>query len=136
MASDTGKPTSPIHREAHPMPQLQIKTAMVQHDLASLNPHEGQGPAYSRLLTCSTYLLYLRGYPTTVRSAIVCPIYKKDDHKDSWNYRPASLTAIVCKLMETALKGDILNHHHHTAALSAAQHGFIPHRSCLQPPCC
>ncbi len=33
--------------------------------------------------------------------------------------------------METALKGAILNHLQQTAALSAAQHGFIPHRSCL-----
>ncbi len=33
--------------------------------------------------------------------------------------------------METALKGAILNHLQQTAALSAAEHGFIPHRSCL-----
>ncbi len=33
--------------------------------------------------------------------------------------------------METALKGAILNHRRQTAALSAAQYGFIPHRVCL-----
>ncbi len=33
--------------------------------------------------------------------------------------------------METALKGAILNHLQQTAALSAAQHGFIPHLYCL-----
>ncbi len=33
--------------------------------------------------------------------------------------------------METVLKGAILNHLQHTAALSGAQHGFVPRRSCL-----
>ncbi len=42
---DTDKPTPPIHREAQPMPPLHIETAVVQHALASLNPHKGQGPA-------------------------------------------------------------------------------------------
>ncbi len=59
----------------------------------------------------------------------MCPIYKKGDREDPGNYHPVSLTSIVCKLMETALEGAILNHLQQTAALSAVQHGFIPHRS-------
>ncbi len=61
----------------------------------------------------------------------MCPVFKKGDPEDPGNYRPVSLTSIVCKLMETALKGAILNHLQQTAALSAAQHGFISHRSCI-----
>ncbi len=41
---DTGKPTPTIHREAHPIPPLQIETDVVQHVLASLNHHKGQRP--------------------------------------------------------------------------------------------
>ncbi len=33
--------------------------------------------------------------------------------------------------METVLKWAITNHLQQTSALSAAQHGFIPHHSCL-----
>ncbi len=44
---------------------------------------------------------------------------------------PNSLTSAVCKLMETVLKGAILNHLQHAAALSAAQHCFVPRYSCL-----
>ncbi len=42
--------------------------------------------------------------PDDWRSAIVCPIFKKGDREDPGNYRPVSVTSIVCKLMETALK--------------------------------
>ncbi len=59
----------------------------------------------------------------------MCPFFKKGE--DQGNYLPVSLTSIVCKLRETALKGDILNNLQQTAALSAAQHVFIPPRSRL-----
>ncbi len=61
----------------------------------------------------------------------MCPIFKKGGREEPGNNRPVSLTSIVCKLMETALKEAISDHFQQTAALSALQLGSIPHRSCL-----
>ncbi len=57
--------------------------------------------------------------------------FKISDREDPGNNRPVSLTSIVCKLMETALKGAILNHLQQTEELSAALHGFIKQRACF-----
>ncbi len=42
--------------------------------------------------------------PDDWRTAIVCPIYKKGNREDLGNYRPVSLTSVVCKVRETVLK--------------------------------
>ncbi len=56
----------------------------------------------------------------------MCPIYKKGNREDPGNYHPISLTSIVCKLMETALKAPILSHVQQTATLSAVQFHSTP----------
>ncbi len=130
------------------MPPLQIETAMLQHTHASLNTHKEQGPdslhpavlkaipplvgqPLTELLNLS---LASAEVPDDCMSAIARPIYNKVDRGDPGNYCPLSLTSIVCKLIETTLKGTILNHLQQTAALFAAQYGFIPHRFCLSNP--
>ena len=47
------------------------------------------------------------------------------------NYRPISLTSIVCKLLESIIRDEFLNHLILNSLLNPAQHGFVPHRSCL-----
>ncbi len=90
------------------MPPLQIETAVVQHALASLNPHKGQGPdslhpavfkAIATLVAQPPSDLFNLSLvsakaPDDWRSAIVCPIFKKGDRENPGNYRPVSLTSI------------------------------------------
>ena len=42
------------------------------------------------------------------KDAIITPLHKKGEKEFSCNYRPASLTSIVCKVMESIIKDDIL----------------------------
>ena len=47
------------------------------------------------------------------------------------NYRPVSLTSIVCKLMESILKDAIVEHLKQQCILNNSQHGFLAGKSCL-----
>ncbi len=69
--------------------------------------------------------------PQDWRKAIICPIFKKGDPEDASNYRPVSLTSVLCKIFEQLLKKALLLFLTETRSLSPSQHGFLPRRSCL-----
>ena len=48
----------------------------------------------------------LSGLPSVWKSAIVTPVFKKGSASSVTNYRPISLTCIVCKIMETIIKNN------------------------------
>ena len=68
--------------------------------------------------------------PSTWRKALVVPIFMKDSKSDASNYRPISLTSVLCKLCEHILHSTILTHLSNHKILSDAQHGFRKRRSC------
>ena len=61
--------------------------------------------------------------PDGWKVANVTAIFKKGKRTDPGNYRPVSLTAIVCKLMETLVRDHVILNDH--------QHGFRAGRSCV-----
>ena len=67
--------------------------------------------------------------PADWKLAWVSPVFKKGSKNKAENYRPISLTSIVCKLMETFVKDAIMEHLVIENLLSAKQFGFIPGRS-------
>ena len=67
--------------------------------------------------------------PADWKLAWVSPVYKKGSKNKAENYRPISLTSIVCKLMETFVKNAIMEHLVIENLLSKKQFGFIPGRS-------
>ena len=67
--------------------------------------------------------------PDDWRMAFVTAIYKKGPQNRPENYRPISLTSIICKIMEKLLKEAIMKHVLENNLLSKYQHGFIPGRS-------
>ena len=69
--------------------------------------------------------------PTTWKDANVTPIYKKGAKSDPGNYRPISLTSIVCKIMESIIRDEVMTHLKENDLLTCNQHGFVPKRSCL-----
>ena len=68
--------------------------------------------------------------PSTWRKALVVPIFKKGSKSDASNYRPISLTSVLCKLCEHILHSTILTHLANHKILYDAQHGFRKRRSC------
>ena len=66
--------------------------------------------------------------PNDWKHAIFSAIYKKRPRTFASNYRPISLTSIICKLMETFVKCELMTHLINENLLSTKQHGFISGR--------
>ncbi len=74
---------------------------------------------------CEGYL------PECWREANITPIYKnKGTRSHPTNYRPVSLTSIICKMMESLIKDAIIDHLKSNHLLYKYQHAFIGKRSC------
>ena len=69
--------------------------------------------------------------PSIWKKANVVPIYKcKGDKKMPNNYRPVSLTCILCKIMESIIRDELMHYLNENKYLSEYQHGFMSKRSC------
>jgi len=69
-------------------------------------------------------------FPSAWRKANVTPIFKKGCRTDPSNYRPISLTSVVCKLMESIVRDAIMFHFSSNDLLAPQQHGFVPRKAC------
>ena len=69
--------------------------------------------------------------PSSWKSAIVTPVFKKGSSSDPANYRPISQTSVFCKLMERAVTEDITNYMLKNNLISSQQHGFLTKQSTL-----
>ena len=69
--------------------------------------------------------------PADWRCANVTPIFKKGTKSNPGNYRPVSLTSVICKLMERIVKDAMRDHVMTHSLLNQSQHGFIPKKLCL-----
>ena len=73
--------------------------------------------------------IYQECIPTVWKNAVVIPLHKKGSVHLSENYRPISLTCILCKLFETLLREHILSYV--SGVIANKQHGFTMGKSCL-----
>ena len=70
--------------------------------------------------------------PLEWKEANSIPLFKKGSRNKSVNYRPVSLTYVICKLLETVIRDhmmDILLVKH--KLINTSQHGFLKARLCL-----
>ena len=68
--------------------------------------------------------------PQDWREASVVPLFKKGDKHQPANYRPVSLTSVVCKLLEHVVHSSVMKHFETHSILKDNQHGFRKKRSC------
>ena len=68
--------------------------------------------------------------PTDWTKANVSPVFKKGSKSDPANYRPISLTCILCKVMEHIIASKLTQHLNQHNILYDLQHGFRDRRSC------
>ena len=69
--------------------------------------------------------------PNDWKLANVTPIFKKGCKSQPGNYRPISLTSIVCKLMESVIRDKIVHFMETNDIINDSQHGFRNKRSCV-----
>ena len=117
----------------------------VLKSLQSLNVNKSSGPdgVHPRILKelahqlCyPLYKLFCRSMkegkvPRKWKEAEVRPIFKKGKKSTPGNYRPVSLTSILCKIMEGFVRESLYSHLIDNDLLSPHQFGFCKGRSCL-----
>ena len=77
------------------------------------------------LATIYAHSLEERVVPKDWRCANVTPIFKKGSKSLAGNYRPVSLTCILCKVMESIIRDAIVKHLAENKLLLPSQHGFM-----------
>ena len=127
------------------MEKLVIEPIKVKKLLSNLNQNKSMGPdnLHPKLLKIleensdfvnALTLLFNKCVeqeciPAIWKNAVVIPIHKKGSVHLPENYRPVSLTCILCKLYETLLREHILSYV--TDVITDKQHGFTIGKSCL-----
>ena len=140
-------PLTPEHdksQEVPDIPVLEFTTKGVEKLLTSLDPSKACGPdnlsprvlkelapdiapAVTRIFNVS----YSTGkVPDDWRHANVVPAYKKGKKTLPVNYRPISLTCVLCKLFEHCVTKHIMQHCEKHNILYPLQHGFRSQLSC------
>ena len=126
------------------MLHLEITEAMVKKKLDALNPNKSAGPdgLHPRVLselsevinkplaTIMQKSLTEEQLPQSWKDAHISPVFKKGSKSQRSNYRPISLTSVVCKQMEAIIRDHITTHIDTNGLLSNYQHGFVSGRSC------
>ncbi|CAF0808212.1 unnamed protein product, partial [Brachionus calyciflorus] len=69
--------------------------------------------------------------PSAWRHANITPIFKKGKRNIPSNYRPISLTSIICKVMEKIIKKVMVDFLDNGNLINKNQHGFVKFKSCM-----
>ena len=76
-------------------------------------------------------LLSVACVPEVWKSAVITPFHKKGPPSVLSNYRPISITCVLCKLLERIVVNRIYSHLAENNFLCTEQHGFVRGRSTL-----
>ena len=69
--------------------------------------------------------------PSEWKEANITQLFKKGSRNKPENYRPVSLTSVVCKLLETLIRDHMVEFLVKHKLIKTSQHGFLKARSCL-----
>ena len=68
--------------------------------------------------------------PDLWRKANIVPLFKKGCKLEPSNYRPISLTSVVCKVMERIIRDEIMNYLLQHNLIVKQQNGFVNNKNC------
>ena len=69
--------------------------------------------------------------PKRWREANITPIFKKGSRIEAANYRPVSLTSVVCKLIKGIIRDRFMDHLVNNELISKDQQGFVRKKACV-----
>ena len=131
------------HRTAVMMPDISITREDVVDEIKSINKDKSCGPDEIEIKMLQELIDFVAdpianllkksfdqgALPNDWREAIVTPVFKKGAKNIAVNYRPISLTSILCKILESIIKKQIVKHFIDEKLFANEQHGFIKGRS-------
>ena len=126
------------------VPPIKVNRKGVQKLLKDIKPHKATGPdnipgrllkeAAEELAPGLAHIFQISidngKIPLDWKSALVTPVFKKGNRSTPSNYRPISLTSIVCKILEHVIHSSVISHFEKNSILTDCQHGFRKRRSC------
>lgn len=144
------EPFGPLEEDCYKEPtsligDLEITEEDIKSNLLKINKSKAMGPdgvhpkllatlAQNSQFVSAITLLFRKCYessniPAEWKTANVRALHKKGSKTDPSNYRPISLTCIICKVYEKFIRTHILKHV--LSKITNKQHGFIFGKSCL-----
>ena len=143
-SQDMSQPPDDIRNKYPNMPDLKISVNGIIKLLQGLKPDKTPGPDQIRPLLLQKLCLEIvpilqvifsksleeGSLPSEWLKANVSPIFKKGEKSDPSNYRPISLTCILCKIFEHIVASNVVKHLDVNQILYDLQHGFRSKRSC------
>ena len=128
----------PKHLTTDQLKKFQVTKEEVLKELKNLKPNKAPGidGLHPRILkeladelALPLTLIYLKSLssealPDHWLQAIITPIYKKGSKTAAENYRPVSLTSILCKILEKIIVKQIIKHITVNELATSRQHGF------------
>ena len=131
------------------MPRIEVTLQGVLNLLKSQNEDKAAGPddIHPKLLKetanemAPVFTHFLKqslssgSIPEDWEIATICPLHKKGDKSIPENYRPVSLTSIVCKMMEHIIGSNIMKHLESHNIITKKQHAFRKYHSCETQLC-
>lgn len=140
----TNVPSFPLRTDAT-LTDIVISEETIRKELNKLNVSKSCGPdgihprllrELSNELALPLKILFEKTMaegklPHGWKRAEVKPIFKKGEKTKPGNYRPVSLTSIICKVFESIVRDALNNHLAEHDLLSKNQYGFTAGRSCV-----
>ena len=137
-------PTLPHYQINNPLTQCSLTFEKVKQEIEKLNISKAAGPdqlhpkiihTLRDTLTEPIYIIFNKSLtegklPIQWKEAYIKPIFKKGSKHQTSNYRPVSLTAVCCKILERIIRKDIMSHLEGNKLITEHQHGFRSGMSC------
>ena len=123
--------------------KINLQASGITKLLKDLDPSKAAGPdhipakflkMFAEDLTPCLFILFSASLkqgiiPTDWKKATVSPIFKKGSRSDPANYRPISLTSLLCKTLEHIIYSHVMGYLERNNILSTNQFGFRQKRS-------
>ena len=136
-------PEPPVRDGLPPLSDVKFTPEDVESTIRKLKISKSPGPdqlhprmlrEIASVLKTPLFILFRKSLdsgqlPKQWTCAHVTPIFKKGNRSSPCSYRPVSLTAVVCKSMETLVRDALVRHMKENHLLCQAQHGFVTGRS-------
>ena len=125
------------------MNSISFDEKVISETLSNINISNSSGPdnLHPRILyetrnklAHPLKILYETSYnsgslPSDWRTGSIAAVHKTDNKNDPANYRPISVTCVICKIMESVIRDSIIEYFFENRFFSDKQYAFIKGRS-------
>jgi len=136
-------PSMPALPSRSEINDIEINPSLVEKKINAMKNSSASGPDdisvtllknFSKELSVPLSIIFKKSMdrgelPSDWKLGNITPIFKKGSKKKAENYRPISITCVACRLLESIIKDQIVEHLAVNNLIKATQHGFMKNKS-------